>query len=84
MTTRYQPAAQHVHFRANGWGLAGHQHVVRSEIHEHHGLRSVELGWAVYRWTYVRSRVVDLTLALIAIVLCLAMLTVAFTLLVST
>ena len=76
-------ATPHVHFRENGWGLAGHQHIVVSEIHEHDGLRSVQLGWAVYRWHYVRARGVDFGAAAVAVAVSLAFLTLGFSALVS-
>jgi len=82
VTARHD-ATQHLHFRENGWGQAAHQHTVFSEIHEHDGLRSVQLGWAVYRWHYARARAFDLGAAAIVVAICLAFLTVAFTVMVS-
>lgn len=80
----YTPAVhgetRHAHFRDNGWGIKEHQHFVPSEIHEHDGLRSVQLGWSVYRWAYMRARLFDLAAASVTIGICLAFLTAAFVL----
>lgn len=61
MTLRLQRAYQgeeiHRHFRLDGWGIAQHQHVVRSEIHSHpgNGLAQTHLRWAAWRWLHTRD-----------------------------